>query len=226
MTPAELLLCDHDNCTKRCDFQPGDCVFARNFTGQGDRWVAGCIDRQTGPVSFWVALNSSNVVWRRHMDHIQPRMGVVQQEPGLLADSKDGVDVPPSRVTLDDPAPQGLVDTPQPPTAPVDTSPLKELSRNLQVLRNGVIPPAIDIPQCGGTILRGEGSVVTGSMEHVTCNIYIQLEGMPQGSCQSWADRKSTQAEWTLHTRVYYEQEEAMAHYTILSSRTQRGSPG
>ena len=31
------------------------------------------------------------------MDHIQPRMGVVHQEPGLLVDSKDGVDVPPSR---------------------------------------------------------------------------------------------------------------------------------
>ena len=28
---------DHDNCMKRCDFQPGDCVFARNFTGQGDK---------------------------------------------------------------------------------------------------------------------------------------------------------------------------------------------
>ena len=106
---------DHDNRMKRCDFQPGDCVFARNFTSQGDRWVAGCIDRQTGPVSFRVALNGSNVVWQRHIDQIRPQMGVVQQEPGMLVYSQDGVDIPSSWATLDDPTPQGLVDTPQPP---------------------------------------------------------------------------------------------------------------
>ena len=133
------------------------------------RWVAGCIGRQTGPVSFWVALNSSNVVWRRHMDHIQPRMGVVQQEPGLLADSKDGVDVPPSRVTLDDPAPQGLVDTPQPPTAPVDTSPLKELSPEL------ASPPQRRYPSSDRhSPVRGynfKGRRKCGDREYGTCNM-------------------------------------------------------
>ena len=118
---------DHNNRTKRCGFQQGDWVWARNFTGQGDRWVAGCIDRQTGPVSFRVALDGSNVVWRRHMDHIRPRRGVVQHEPGLLDDYQGGVDVP-SRATLDDSAPQGIVETPPTPTAPVDTSPPKALS--------------------------------------------------------------------------------------------------
>ena len=90
---------------------------------------------------------------------------LVQLEPGLLVDTQGGVDVPPSRATLDDPAPQGLVDMPQPPTASVDTSPPKESSTE------PASPPPWRYPSSDrhppvGCNFKGEGSVVTGSMEH------------------------------------------------------------
>ena len=42
----------HDNRSRGRDFQAGDYVFARNFSGHGDHWIAGCIKQKTGPVSF------------------------------------------------------------------------------------------------------------------------------------------------------------------------------
>ena len=57
-----------------------------------------------------MTLDGSNVVWRRHIDYIQPRVGNVPHEPELSVDTQGGVDIP-SSATSQDPT-QVLVSTP------------------------------------------------------------------------------------------------------------------
>ena len=76
--------CDHDNHAKRRIIKPGDCVFAQNSSAQGvtNGWQA---------ASFQVALDGNNMVWRRHIDHIQSHVGNVPHEPELPVDTQGGV---------------------------------------------------------------------------------------------------------------------------------------
>ena len=45
---------DHHN-VQKCHLRPGDCVFAWNFSAQGDYWIASCVnDRQGLFPSLWL----------------------------------------------------------------------------------------------------------------------------------------------------------------------------
>ncbi|XP_026742884.1 uncharacterized protein K02A2.6-like [Trichoplusia ni] len=50
---------------------PGDAVLARDYTARGDKWLAGTVVDQTGPVSYKVDVGRG-VGWRRHVDQIMP----------------------------------------------------------------------------------------------------------------------------------------------------------
>ena len=62
----------HDDKAQSRKFTVGEDVYTWQFGRGSKNWVPGQIMEQTGPVSFWVELNSGTVV-RRHQDQIRRR---------------------------------------------------------------------------------------------------------------------------------------------------------
>ena len=74
---------DHDRTAKpRRSFELHDPVFARNYSTQGHRWLAGKIVEKTGPLSFRIELPDGNII-RRHLDQVRTRTSVA---PAPMAD--------------------------------------------------------------------------------------------------------------------------------------------
>ena len=80
----------HDRGVKERDFQAEDEVFVRNFRS-GKPWLPAVVIRKTGPVSYLVRLVASQMIWRRHQDHIKRRYcqseGSVMEEIPSWSDS-------------------------------------------------------------------------------------------------------------------------------------------
>ena len=60
---------EHDRTAKPKIFEVNDPVFARNYSTQGHRWLAGKVLEKTGPLSFRIELQNGNIV-RRHIDQL------------------------------------------------------------------------------------------------------------------------------------------------------------
>ena len=63
----------HDKGTRWREFQKGDEVYVSNFRPGGVPWLPGRVAEITGPASYRVFVRGSNLIWRSHVDHIQPR---------------------------------------------------------------------------------------------------------------------------------------------------------
>ena len=62
----------HDNHAKWRSFKEGEEVFAKNYSGTGDRWLSGKIVQVTGPVSAVIELSNGTRV-KKHFDQIRKR---------------------------------------------------------------------------------------------------------------------------------------------------------
>ena len=62
----------YDQRSKPRGFIHGDLVYAQNFGSHGDKWIAGIVEDNTGPVSYRVRLVDGRL-WRRHIDSLRPR---------------------------------------------------------------------------------------------------------------------------------------------------------
>ena len=79
-------------------------MFVRNFS-TGAKWLIGKVVRETGPVSYLIALNDGRLI-RRHVDHIRKRLDLeipeVSVDPKIpLVSNSD--DVPTSLPTVNNP---------------------------------------------------------------------------------------------------------------------------
>ena len=72
----------HDNGTRWREFQKGEEVYVRNLIPGGVPWFQGQAAEITGPASYRVFVCESNLIWRRHVDHIWPRYDLEQTSPG------------------------------------------------------------------------------------------------------------------------------------------------
>ena len=73
----------HDKTSQVRTFGIGQPVYVRNFNGK-DRWLAGIIEQQKGPVSFVVRLPDGRWL-RRHQDHLRARVPPERSEDSGLA---------------------------------------------------------------------------------------------------------------------------------------------
>ena len=73
----------HDKTSQVRTFVIGQPVYVRNFNGK-DRWLAGIIEQQKGPVSFVVRLPDGRWL-RRHQDHLRARVPPERSEDSGLA---------------------------------------------------------------------------------------------------------------------------------------------
>ena len=62
----------HDNHAKWRSFKEGEEVFAKNYSGTGDKWLSGKIVQVTGPVSAVIELSNGTRV-KKHFDQIRKR---------------------------------------------------------------------------------------------------------------------------------------------------------
>ena len=76
----------HDQGAVNRSFEIGEPVYVRNYA-QGPKWLAGHIQKCTGPVSFMVSLEGSASVWRRHQDQLRKRL--VKHTPVVDIDDPD-----------------------------------------------------------------------------------------------------------------------------------------
>ena len=80
----------HDRGVKERGFQAEDKVFVRNFRS-GKQWLPAVVIRKTGPVSYLVRLVASQMIWRRHQDHVKRRYcqseGSISEECPSWSDS-------------------------------------------------------------------------------------------------------------------------------------------
>lgn len=70
-------------------FKEGDLVSARNYSGQGDKWLPGRIRRVLGPVLYEVTLQTGDHV-RRHIDQLLGRGGRVDNKSQATANDQGG----------------------------------------------------------------------------------------------------------------------------------------
>ena len=107
----------HDEQAKTHTFGTGDLVYARNFSGNGPKWISGKVGAMTGPVSMVLILSDGQQV-RRHIDHVRAR-GCEEVVPLTSEDEvfpRGTLDT--SEVVLAEPVPQAL---PEPvPDAPAE----------------------------------------------------------------------------------------------------------
>ena len=68
----------HDVHSQKCSFEEGEEVYVRSF-GHGDKWSAGSITAERGPVSNTVQLEDGTVC-RRHQDHIRKHWDCVEPQ--------------------------------------------------------------------------------------------------------------------------------------------------
>ena len=58
--------------SKERSFQPGDHVLARDYRGNGNKWIPSVIKNRLGSVSYLVEPNDGNgVLWRRHIEQLK-----------------------------------------------------------------------------------------------------------------------------------------------------------
>ena len=94
----------HDEHAKTRTFRTGD---ARNFSGNGPKWISGKVVAMTGPVSMVIILRDGQQV-RRHIDHVRAR-GYEEVVPVTSEDEvfpKGTLDT--SEVVPAEPVPQAL----------------------------------------------------------------------------------------------------------------------
>jgi len=63
---------NHDGKCRLCEFNIGDTVYIRNFTGT-PAWVPDVIEKCRGPLSYLIKLLNNKIV-RRHVDHVKIRL--------------------------------------------------------------------------------------------------------------------------------------------------------
>ena len=69
---------DHDKSSVTRDFQEGEEVlYAKNFSANGPRWLAGHITKLTGPVSVEIQLEDHSQI-RRHFDQIRKKATITE----------------------------------------------------------------------------------------------------------------------------------------------------
>ena len=82
----------HDSHAKCRSFKEGEEVFAKNYSGTGDRWLSGKVVQVTGPVSAVIELSDGTRV-RKHFDQIRrretPETQIAHNNSG-----NDGVELP------------------------------------------------------------------------------------------------------------------------------------
>ena len=92
----------HDKSSVTRDFQEGEEVYARNFSTQGSRWLAGHITKLTGPVSVEVQLEDGSMV-RRHFDQIRKKLTSTSEnsmpDSEEIEDASAFVSYPPENIT-------------------------------------------------------------------------------------------------------------------------------
>lgn len=77
----------HDKHAKVRSFKEGEEVFAKNYTGAGNRWLSGKVVQVTGPVSAAIELDDGTKV-RKHFDQLRKRttgLPIEQEQAGSAA---------------------------------------------------------------------------------------------------------------------------------------------
>ena len=89
----------HDAHTKACIFEPGDCVYYRDFSGPKPSWKKGEIINRRGPYSYQLQRADGSLI-QRHVDHL---LSLFTQEDNLESQVEDvDMGVPQTR---EEPAP-------------------------------------------------------------------------------------------------------------------------
>ena len=109
----------HDEHTKTRTFRTGDLVYARNFSGNGPKWISGKVVAMTGPVSMVIILSDGQQV-RRHIDHVRARgceevVPVTSDDEVFPRGTLDTAEVVPA-----EPDPQALPEPEPVPDAPAE----------------------------------------------------------------------------------------------------------
>lgn len=109
----------HNNSKPLRTFAVGDTVYVKDFTTASPTWIPGTVTKVTGPLSYYVELESGRTV-RRHVDAIRSRNIRVTVPVEASPSSRDDLYLP--DVLSSDPiphvAPPGPAPPPAPPTAP------------------------------------------------------------------------------------------------------------
>lgn len=80
------------------ELEEGDKVFAKNYLA-GQRWIAGVIERKTGPVFYQVKMVNGQS-WRCHADQLKHRFSEGSTPEEIMTD-EDGIDIGPIETTED-----------------------------------------------------------------------------------------------------------------------------
>ena len=76
--------------SKERSFQPGDHVLARDYRGNGNKWIHSVIKNRLGSVSYSVEPNDGNgVLWRRHIEQLK-KCHVPANQEELLSNVPQG----------------------------------------------------------------------------------------------------------------------------------------
>ena len=109
----------HDEHAKTRTFRTGDLVYARNFSGNGPKWISGKVVAMTGSVSMVIILSEGQQV-RCHIDHVRAR-GCEEVVPVTSDDEvfpRGTLDT--SEVVPAEPDPQALPEPEPVPDAPAE----------------------------------------------------------------------------------------------------------
>ena len=93
----------HDKSSVTRDFQEGEEVYAKNFSANGPRWLAGHITKLTGPVSVEIQLEDHSQI-RRHFDQIRKKATTTENTTSDSAENPEAsafVSYPPENLNSD-----------------------------------------------------------------------------------------------------------------------------
>ena len=137
----------HDQHARPRSFYVGQSVMARNF-GHGNKWIAGVVARQLGPVTYLVDVSDGRV-WKRHVDHLKE---LVTNHPMPTNEPEVDIDISPASVpestptvvpntsTNDRSNPPATSEPENPPSTPDPTSPTSNVATRAETLEDPLTP--------------------------------------------------------------------------------------
>lgn len=61
---------DDEDCNLK-HFKDGERIIARNYGTDKEKWKLGTVERREGKLHYWIRMDGSNKVWRRHVDQMR-----------------------------------------------------------------------------------------------------------------------------------------------------------